>query len=382
MQNITPTYNGSIPAFPQTLGVEIDYTDTPILIDLLTNLFQGKINGVQTVFIDLINSDFDVELLMNDTKQRIIAKAGTMGYYPILASQLMKFETKASGAAKYKIIFINFPIALGVWGADGGSNQPIIDLSKPSDLYFYNPETKLIEFKNLSSDGSVQIEILNDKINLSVPSNNLENIGNGTPLLGVSASDTPGIKTLIAGDNISIVQDPSGAIKINSTGGGGSGSPTLGPKFIQAFIYTWVMAGNLPNPIDPAPDSYYETSLDDLVLPSSNIENLNLNYNFFNLPNGLFSFRVSFSNLQPAIQYTFEIFRTLNNERIAENPPVKFEFITDSNGNYSTDFNLLSPYDEEPFNNYIFGVMSTQHNGPYDFGINLSFNGMTIEPAI
>lgn len=380
MQNITPTYNGSIPAYPQVLNVDIEYTDTPILIDLLTNLFQGKINGVQTVFIDLINSDFDVELLMNDTKQRIVAKAGTMGYYPILASQLMKFETKASGAAKYKIIFINFPIALGVWGADGGSNQQIIDLSKSSNLYFHNPETKLIEFKNITSDGSVGIEVTNDIINLSVTSNNLENIGDGQALLGVTASDTQGIKTLIAGDNITIVEDQTGGIKINSIGGGSS--PTLGPKFIQAFIYTWVMAGNLPNPIDPAPDSYYETSLDDLVLPSSNIENLNLNYNFFNLPNGLFTFHVSFSNLQPNIEYIFEIFRTANNERIIENSPVKISFITDADGNGALDFNLLSPYDEEPFNNYIFGVTSSQHNGPYDFGINLSFNGMTIDPVI
>lgn len=174
MPNVTPTYNGAIPAFPQALSVNINYIDTPVLIDLSSNLIQGKINGVQTVFIDLAETVHDVELIMEDTKQRIYAKAGTSGYYPVLSSQLMKFKTKAKGECKYNIIFINFPIAAGVWGqsGEGGGGGPIepviintvgdgIPLIMPEDVVNTFTATSLIAGNNINLNfvnGSIEIE--------------------------------------------------------------------------------------------------------------------------------------------------------------------------------------------------------------------------------
>lgn len=214
MSNIIPTYNGAIPSFPQALSVNINYIDTPILIDLSTNLIQGKINGVQTAFIDLMDSEHDVELIMEDTKQRIYAKAGTSGYYPLLASQLMKFKTKAKGECNYNIIFINFPIALGVWGQVGEGNNPV----------------------------PPPVEIITS--------------GGGVPL--ITEDDVEQNKfmaaSLIAGNNITLNSE-GGAITINSTASGGGGGGTPDDKvFFNLGLFAEMGEINIPaknsNPIN------------------------------------------------------------------------------------------------------------------------------------
>lgn len=188
MATTAVTYNGAIPAQPQAINTLIEINSKSVLVDLTMQLAQGKIAGVQTIYVDLINHLGDVFITMPDTGQRICAKAQTQGYYPVLSTNLMKFEISSMVNGKFPIQFINFPIASGVWGfnlikgddgekgekGDAGSQYPVVNASGAGD------EISLIE---------------NNEIKL---------------------------KKLIAGNNITI-NSTNDNITINSTGGGGTG---------------------------------------------------------------------------------------------------------------------------------------------------------------
>ncbi|WWT37705.1 spike [Enterobacteria phage PRDamber] len=112
----TVTYNGAIPmGGPVAINTVIEIAGTEVLVDLKLDYATGKISGVQTLYIDLRDFLGDVTVTMPDTGQRITARAGTQGYYPVLSTNLMKFIVSATIDGKFPMNFINFPIALGVW---------------------------------------------------------------------------------------------------------------------------------------------------------------------------------------------------------------------------------------------------------------------------
>ncbi|WP_458339606.1 DUF1859 domain-containing protein, partial [Carboxylicivirga litoralis] len=74
---------------------------------------------MQTLYIDNMTGDGDIVIFLRDTSQRIIARKRTQGYYPVLATNNLKFEIFATEEQENSIQFINFPIALGVWGETG-----------------------------------------------------------------------------------------------------------------------------------------------------------------------------------------------------------------------------------------------------------------------
>lgn len=174
------TYNGAIPAEgPTAIGALIETNENQTtLIDLSHLISTGKLSGVQTVFVDLNNYAGDVTIKSLGTDQLLTIKAGTQGYYPILATNLLKFNITAPIAGKFNIYFINFPIALGVWGLAGGG-------------------------------GGSELNIKN-------------NIGDGFNL-SLIENDNVTIKQLIAGDNIQLSPDDDGNILITGQAGGGGG---------------------------------------------------------------------------------------------------------------------------------------------------------------
>ncbi len=121
----TITYNGAIPAGgPVAVSAVIEIDNSEVLVDLKMDYATGKISGIQTLYIDLKDFDGDVSIVMPDTAQRITARAGTQGYYPVLSTNLMKFKVTATKNGKFPINFINFPIALGVWPDPAGPAGP------------------------------------------------------------------------------------------------------------------------------------------------------------------------------------------------------------------------------------------------------------------
>lgn len=218
MATTSVTYNGAIPAQPQAINTFITINADRVLVDLTMQLAQGKIAGVQTLFVDLQDHLGDVMIYMPDTGQRIVAKAQTQGYYPVLSTNLMKFEVTSNVNGKFPIQFINFPIAGAVWGfnvikgdkgADGEKGQAgenggtVITIDSPS------PDGESIALFDTDPDTGENFIML---------------------------------KKLIAGDNITIT-DLGDVLEISGTGGGGGGTPSE-PDYIKLMV-----ANSLGSPI-------------------------------------------------------------------------------------------------------------------------------------
>lgn len=198
MATTAVTYNGAIPAQPQAINTFIEINANRVLVDLTMQLAQGKIAGVQTIYVDLLDHLGDVSIVMPDTGQRIIAKAQTQGYYPVLSTNLMKFEITSNVNGKFPIQFINFPIAGAVWGFN------LIKGDKGADGE---------KGENGENGGTV----------ITIDSDNPD----GESIALFDADPDTGenfimLKKLIAGSNITI-NDLGDALEINSTGGGGGG---------------------------------------------------------------------------------------------------------------------------------------------------------------
>ena len=218
MATTSVTYNGAIPSQPQAINTFITINADRVLVDLTMQLAQGKIAGVQTLFVDLQDHLGDVMIYMPDTGQRIVAKAQTQGYYPVLSTNLMKFEVTSNVNGKFPIQFINFPIAGAVWGfnaikgdkgADGEKGQAGENGGTVITIDSSNPDGESIALFDTNPDtGENFIEL----------------------------------KKLIAGDNI-VITDLGDALEISSTGGGGGGTPSE-PDYIKLMV-----ANSLGSPI-------------------------------------------------------------------------------------------------------------------------------------
>lgn len=221
MTTTSVTFNGAIPNQPQTINADIEINSSSVLVDLAMQLAQGKIAGVQTIYVDLINHAGDVSIYMPDTGQRITAKSHTQGYYPVLSTNLMKFEISSSVNGKFPIQFINFPIALGVWG----HNVIKGDKGDKGDA---------------GQDGGLIVTE-----NSTVPANG--------KTIALIENDVIKLKRLVAGANITLTETAD-AITINSTGGGGGAAS---PAPIYRATYTGVIlnpnvtgsAGTTINPV-------------------------------------------------------------------------------------------------------------------------------------
>lgn len=108
-------YIGGIPKEgPQSLLVNVDLTAGSSL-DLTTLIGQGKLSGVQAIFVDLSNCDKAVSITAQDTNQTITCAPFTQGYYPILAGKYLKFNMSSDFNGQVPIFFLNFAVAAGVW---------------------------------------------------------------------------------------------------------------------------------------------------------------------------------------------------------------------------------------------------------------------------
>ena len=210
MTTTAVTYNGAIPAQPQAINTAITINSDRVLVDLTMQLAQGKISGIQTIFVDLMNHLGDVYIYMPDTGQRICAKAQTQGYYPILSTNLMKFEISSDTNGKFPIQFINFPIASGVWGFNvlkgdkGDDGAQGLNGGLVTTINSDYPDGETISEEFTDPDTNEQLIVL---------------------------------KKLVAGDGMEII-DNGEFLELINLGGGGGGTPTpsSSPDYIKLMV--------------------------------------------------------------------------------------------------------------------------------------------------
>lgn len=97
---------------PLVLPVDVDFTLADSQeIDLTPFIQQAQIDFISSVYIDMDGVTVDVTLSTNLVKQAIHAKAGTVGYYPIMVGNAPKFVASVSApfAGIIKFIFSNIP---------------------------------------------------------------------------------------------------------------------------------------------------------------------------------------------------------------------------------------------------------------------------------
>ncbi len=213
------------PEGPVIVPVELDFSaDALIDIDGYQIVASGKLSYIQSVYIDNADNANDLTLTAGLTNQRIIAPAGSQGYYPIFLGvpPHCKAETVAVADLKIKIYFANVPLMAGVWGSDAGggggggltdaelratpvqmeragvayTDRSIANLSGIDELLMAaNPDRSILI---ISNEGATPIAV-----NLSG---------------GVAALNTAGNITLAAGGSITLDEGPpTGDINIIGT---------------------------------------------------------------------------------------------------------------------------------------------------------------------
>lgn len=122
---IVPTLNQLLPdEGPCSIPVSIDFTkDTVFRLDLQEfQAAQKRFSILQTVYIDLKSVTADLRIDINNSRQVIIAKGGTQGYYTVLVPNPVKLLfTSTAGAGLQIVILINVPIPSAVWPPSAGT---------------------------------------------------------------------------------------------------------------------------------------------------------------------------------------------------------------------------------------------------------------------
>lgn len=125
MASIDNLFLGSVPATgPRALVMKVTIAPPAVTeVDLRQKMDLALFVGCQAVYVDAskVTSDITMTTSMG---QKLTFKKGTQGYYPILEGVAMKFLFSAETFQQLDIIFLNQPLAVGVWG-EGGSEYEL-----------------------------------------------------------------------------------------------------------------------------------------------------------------------------------------------------------------------------------------------------------------
>jgi len=102
---------------PKAIPLLLNFANAAEFTLDLTNIVERAfISMIQTIFVDASGATVDTIITMNGTNQKIKAKAGTQGYYSVLAPNPPKFTfDNSSGADVVPIFLINAPVPGVVW---------------------------------------------------------------------------------------------------------------------------------------------------------------------------------------------------------------------------------------------------------------------------
>lgn len=116
----TQTNNHALPEEgPRAVPVPLDFSpggSPDYRLDLQNFMAQAKITMIQSVFIDLKDSDQPLLITVNGSNQKLQAKGRTQGYYQLLAPNPLTLEFHMdNGTTSIVVHLINVPIPGVVW---------------------------------------------------------------------------------------------------------------------------------------------------------------------------------------------------------------------------------------------------------------------------
>ena len=103
---------------PKAAPAILDFSnDGTIVIDCLLLISQGKMEYVQTLYIDNADNLNPITLTCSMTGQRIIAPARSQGYYPMLAPNPPQItcSTTQTNLLKVPVYLLNVPVQAVNW---------------------------------------------------------------------------------------------------------------------------------------------------------------------------------------------------------------------------------------------------------------------------
>lgn len=114
--NVQNVSNQTVIDTPKSGQAVLDFTGgTSIELNLLLEQQFGRIGPIQTVFIDLADTDSSLTIVARGTGQRIVAKGRTQGYYNILAANPADIVFTTAAGIRLTVNLLNFPIPGAVW---------------------------------------------------------------------------------------------------------------------------------------------------------------------------------------------------------------------------------------------------------------------------
>ena len=101
---------------PRAVPIILDFSvQASYTIDLTQQQVQTRLSMVQTIYIDLADTDNKITVLVENSLHRVKAKGRTEGFYPLLAPSPTRLVISSSGTDMVTVHLINVPIAGVVW---------------------------------------------------------------------------------------------------------------------------------------------------------------------------------------------------------------------------------------------------------------------------
>ena len=103
---------------PLAARLSIDFTSqSDYDLDMQNAQSLNQFDLCQTMFIDNSAGGAAVEVTINSSGQKIVAKAGTQGYYNVMCPNPIKMHFSSAGGALVTVFLIDVAIPGAVWSA-------------------------------------------------------------------------------------------------------------------------------------------------------------------------------------------------------------------------------------------------------------------------
>lgn len=108
-------YNAYVPKNARAVPVPFDFTvETEWLFDYERMRQRDFLSFCQTIYIDNADNSVPCEIVIHQTRQRIIAPPNSQGYY-VVAMNAIKFVITSQGGGNVGVLLFNVPIPGQVW---------------------------------------------------------------------------------------------------------------------------------------------------------------------------------------------------------------------------------------------------------------------------